>query len=151
MSCPECETPSLGGIVRVDKDQNCIKCGKNFVTGEPSQGLRHNTSKPRLDLNSLGLAVQHGEALVWEYGLEKYSLGNWLKGMSWQGSAASMQRHFTAFINGENLDPETGLPHVDHIICCAKILSNSYHTRPDLDDRAPTDKRKTVEIGQKNI
>ena len=99
------------------------------------QGARHNAGKPQLSFTVLGREVAAGEAAVWAWGAAKYARGNWLKGMSWTGSADSLLRHLTALLNGEDLDPETGLPHVDHIVCSAKILSNSYHTRPDLDDR----------------
>ena len=100
------------------------------------QGKRdgHKT-KPPLSFNMLGKEVVEGEAKVWEFGANKYARANWLKGMSWTGCADSLLRHVTALLNGEDLDPETGLPHVDHIVTSAKILSNSYHTRKDLDDR----------------
>ena len=99
------------------------------------QGARHNEGKPQLSFIVLGREVAAGEAAVWAWGAAKYARGNWLKGMSWTQSADSLLRHVTALLNGEDLDPETGLPHADHLVCSAKILSNSYHTRPDLDDR----------------
>ena len=99
------------------------------------QGVRKNEGKPKLSFTLLGREVAAGEAAVWQWGAVKYARGNWLKGMSWTQSADSLLRHVTALLNGEDLDPETGLPHVDHIVCSAKILSNSYHTRKDLDDR----------------
>lgn len=107
---------------------------KNDSPGAQS-GERHNTGKPELSFNLLGRAVQEGEARVWEFGAKKYAPGNWLKGMSWTSGSDSLLRHLTALMAGENNDPETGLPHVDHIVCCAKILSHSFHTRKDLDDR----------------
>lgn len=106
-----------------------------MTTNITQQGLRFNQGKPRLFFNSLGKEVQEGEAAVWTKGAEKYAPGNWLKGMSWSASSDSILRHLTAFLNGEDIDRETGLPHVDHLVCCAKILSNSFHTRKDLDDR----------------
>lgn len=145
--CNNCQDPHPGKIVRTyinpkNKDESlCAECGR-VVASFPTQnteGLRFNASKPQLSYNSLGLEVQKGEAAVWEFGAKKYARGNWLKGMSWSGSADSLRRHLDAFLNGEDLDPETGLPHVDHLICCAKIMSNSYHTRPDLDDRSKND------------
>jgi len=104
------------------------------------QGLRHNEGKPQLSYVMLGKEVAAGESAVWQRGAQKYARGNWLKGMSWVSSSDSLLRHITAFLNGEDLDPETGLPHVDHIVCSAKILSNSYHTRPELDDRERAEK-----------
>jgi hypothetical protein len=103
------------------------------------QGARFNEGKPQLSFAVLGREVLAGEAAVWERGAKKYARGNWLKGMSWTQSADSLLRHLSAFLNGEDNDPETGLPHVDHIVCCAKILSNSVHTRPELDDREKKD------------
>ena len=104
--------------------------GASVITGD-----RHNAGKPRLSFNLLGCAVQNGEAAVWEFGAKKYAPGNWLKGMPWTQGADSLLRHLTALMAGEDNDPETGLPHADHLVCCAKILSNSFHTRKDLDDR----------------
>lgn len=109
-----------------------------------SNASRDNGGKPKLSYNSLGLEVQEGEARVWEAGAKKYARGNWLKGTKWSEAADSLRRHLDKFLAGMDLDVDekgeasegyTGLPHVDHIVCCAKILSNSYHTRKDLDDR----------------
>ena len=116
-----------------------------MLNAKVQEGLRFNTAKPQLSYNALGLEVQHGEAAVWEFGATKYAPGNWLTGMSWTGSANSLQRHLVAFLSGEDLDPETDLPHVDHLICCAKILSNSFHTRPDLDDRPKETENNGIE------
>lgn len=96
---------------------------------------RFNTGKPRLFFNALGREVQDGEAAVWEVGAKKYASGNWLKGTPWTEAVDSILRHLAPFLAGEDLDRESGLPHVDHIVCDAKILSNAFHVRKDLDDR----------------
>jgi len=103
-----------------------------------SEADRHNAGKPRLSFNALGREVQNGEAAVWEAGAEEYAPGNWLKGCSWVEATDSMYRHLNAFLAGEDLDPKSGLPHVDHLVCSAKILSNTFHVRKDLDDRVRT-------------
>jgi len=99
------------------------------------RGERKNDGKPPLTYCLLGREVAEGESRVWEFGATKYSRGNWLKGMSLTESADSLLRHVIKLLNGEDTDDETKLPHVDHIVCCAKILSHSFHTRKDLDDR----------------
>jgi hypothetical protein len=99
------------------------------------KGSRNNTGKPQLSYNLLGAEVQAGEAAVWQFGADKYARGNWLKGREYTDCANSLLRHLTDFLSGADNDIETGLPHVDHIVCCAKILSNAFHTRKDLDDR----------------
>lgn len=97
---------------------------------------RYNEGKPALSFNALSVPVNEGEALVWQAGAQKYERANWLKGVPYTQAADSLLRHLTAFLNGEDDDAETGLPHVDHVVCCAKILAHSRHTRPDLDDRS---------------
>lgn len=100
-----------------------------------TNGLRFNGGKPQLSYALLGKEVVEGECKVWEYGANKYAPGNWLKGQSLVKALDSVFRHASALLNGEDLDPETGLPHCDHLVCAAKIVSQSFHTRPDLDDR----------------
>ncbi len=98
-------------------------------------GKRYNEGKPPLHHILYSRKVIEGEANVWGKGVEKYDEGNWLKGQTVTTAIDSLLRHCAAYINGEDLDPETSLPHVDHIQCSAKILSNSYHYYPELDDR----------------
>jgi hypothetical protein len=119
----------------------CMKCFKTQYNPDAEtfapleKGGRNNAGKPQLSYNLLGAAVQVGEAAVWQFGAEKYARGNWLKGREYTDCANSLLRHLTDFLSGVDNDIETGLPHVDHIVCCAKILSNAFHTRKDLDDR----------------
>ncbi len=87
---------------------------------------RFNTGKPQLTFNVLGAEVQKIEAEVWAFGAEKYAAGNWLKGCSVMKSADSLQRHLTAYLNGEDLDKETQLSTLGHIICSAKILAQGH-------------------------
>lgn len=96
---------------------------------------RFNEGKPKLSFNLLSTEANAFKSYVWEYGDTKYGRGNWLKGCPWTEAADSLLRHVSAFLNGENNDPETGLPHVSHAQCSADILAHSFHTRKDLDDR----------------
>lgn len=122
------------------------------MSKDAGECLRFNTGKPLLSLNNLGVEANNGEAVVWEYGLLKYSMGNWLKGQKYTKSVDSLLRHIQEFLAGNDydLDPKTykaenghsGLAHVFHIMCCAKILAQSWSTRVDLDDRSkPTSHR----------
>ncbi len=98
---------------------------------------RHNDGKTEMSYNAIGLESSAGMAKVWTAGAKKYSRGNWLKGFKYMSIVDSLERHMHAFVNGEDLDPETKLPHVDMIQCNAKMLSQFFHTRKDLDDRLP--------------
>lgn len=67
--------------------------------------------KPALDAISEVLA----------YGAQKYATEttsgdhNWRKGYEWSKSHDAMGRHLWAHINGEDLDPDSGLPHLAHL------------------------------------
>lgn len=107
---------------------------------------RYNSGKPRLAFNDLGRAINEAEARVWEMGARKYDPGNWLEGRPVMDAADSLRRHLDAFLAGEDNDPETGESHVGHIVCCAKILGQSFLTRPDLDDRPKAQKKIELEL-----
>lgn len=96
-------------------------------------GSRYNTGKLPLDL--LDPLAMEACAAVLQFGAKKYAAHNWRSGLHWMGIVSSLLRHLYAFIKGEDLDSETGLPHVDHVLCNAMFLSNLFRTRKDLDDR----------------
>jgi hypothetical protein len=81
-----------------------------------------------------------GVAKILEYGMSKYSRANWRKGLSHTEIADSMLRHTTAYLAGETVDPESGLPHVDHILCNALFLSEMTRIHPQLEDRPVVEK-----------
>ncbi len=57
-------------------------------------------------------------AKVFEYGKKKYAAWNWAKGMAWSIPVACALRHADAmWYRGEELDPESGLPHLGHLMC----------------------------------
>lgn len=48
------------------------------------------------------------------FGAEKYDKFNYLKGYDWTLSINAMYRHFLKFQQGEDYDPDSGLPHMAH-------------------------------------
>jgi hypothetical protein len=62
-------------------------------------------------------------AKVFEYGKRKYAAWNWAKGMAWSVPVACLLRHAHAlYYNHEENDPESGLPHIGHILCNLVML-----------------------------
>lgn len=76
-----------------------------------------------------------GLARVLTFGATKYADDNWRKGMSWRRLIGALRRHVAAFSVGQDLDPESGLPHIDHALCCLMFLSEYQKTRTGTDDR----------------
>lgn len=97
--------------------------------------MRYNEGKPKLSLILDSPKPLGGLAKVLENGVEKYGRGNWTNGFEHTTIMDSMLRHLTAYAGGEDLDPESGLPHVDHIFANALFLSDGYHNFPERDDR----------------
>ena len=90
---------------------------------EPVSALRYNTGKPKwslIHMNSLVPMIR-----VLEYGALKYAPFNWQKPMKRDELLDSMQRHMAALIDGNELDDESGLTHIGHIM--ANAMFYSYH------------------------
>lgn len=98
-----------------------------------SLGTRHNEGKPRwslVDFDALEPMVR-----VLEYGAKKYGENNWKKGLKTTEICESLLRHIFAYLNGEDIDPESGLPQIGFILSNAKFLSYMTQFRPDCDTR----------------
>lgn len=74
-----------------------------------------------------------GEVLT--HGAEKYAPDNWRKVDVRGRYYDAMLRHAFAWWNGEDTDPDSGLPHLDHMACCALFLSECEKNGYGKDDR----------------
>ena len=100
---------------------------------EKGSGARYNGGKP--DYSLIPFCTLEAEARVWEYGKRKYAAWNWAKGMNWSVPLACLYRHMAAWQRGEELDPESGLPHLAHAMCNLRMLTLYSETYPEGDDR----------------
>ena len=74
-------------------------------------------------------------ALVAGMGEKKYSRYNYLKGYNWSLSVDALCRHLLAFLNGEDTDPESGLPHTAHVAWHGLALTSFLQRGLGTDDR----------------
>lgn len=74
---------------------------------------------------------------LYAFGASKYAAHNWRKGYPWSLSYAALQRHATQFWNGEDLDEETGLPHLAAVAFHAFALLEFAKSYREGDDRPP--------------
>lgn len=95
-----------------------------------------DANKPPIEL--LPWEAVEGVARVLDMGRVKYSPWNWRKGFEWGRLIGAALRHIFAFAGGQDNDPESGLSHVDHAICCLMFLSAHIKSGLGKDDRAHT-------------
>ena len=99
-----------------------------------SEALKYDDGKPPIGL--VDRKALEGLAQVLAYGANKYSKQNWRLGMKYSRLYNATLRHLFAFIDGEDYDPESGLPHLDHAMFGLMVLSNYTKSgRTELDDR----------------
>lgn len=98
---------------------------------------RKNSGKPRLSWLLKFRHASAGVADVMTMGENKYpdSPEGW-KNYPQRETADSLIRHLSALLNGEEIDLESGLPHVDHVSCNAMILADKWHRDQEAAARA---------------
>jgi len=88
-----------------------------------NESKKHDIGKLRWDL--LPLDAPEAIVKVLTYGAEKYGADTWQdlpNGKDRYFSA--LMRHLVAWRRGETHDAESGLPHIDHVLCNAAFLKH---------------------------
>lgn len=105
----------------------------NTETNKQTYGLKFDSDKPPLHL--IDPEFLEGLGRVLGFGAIKYSPNNWRNGIQYTRLIGAAYRHLGAINKGEDLDPESGEPHVYHLACCVQFLSWLIKHRKDMDDR----------------
>ena len=80
-------------------------------------GIKYDSEKPKMNLLPPKAIVEVGKVLT--FGAQKYGPENWKELEDLQNRyTAGALRHIFAHMDGEKLDPETGLSHMAHALCC---------------------------------
>lgn len=132
-------------------------CGKQVLYWHPDNGIKIfpsavdepvSTLEVRLTSESGGQKGRKPERLsllptkglwaigrVFGFGANKYDDHNWRKGYPWSWSLDAAMRHLTAFIDGEDNDPESGESHIAHLGFHVLVLLEWLETARGNDDR----------------
>jgi hypothetical protein len=102
-------------------------------SNEPGSGARYNAGKPAFEL--VPLVALEDCAKVFDYGRQRYAPWDWAKGMPWSAPLGCLLRHLSAWQRGEDNDPESGLPHLGHVMANLVMLTTYARTYPQGDDR----------------
>ena len=81
------------------------------------EGKKYDGEKPRMYLLPPKALTEVAKVLT--FGANKYDEHNWKKLDNLQNRyTGAALRHIFAHMDGEELDPETGLDHLAHALCC---------------------------------
>lgn len=103
------------------------------IPKELQQGDRFNEGKLKWSLVDWDAFEEMVRVLM--FGAKKYDAHNWKKGLKVTEIVESLQRHVNAIMRGEDIDPESGLPHIGHIQCNVMFLGYMFKYRKNMDDR----------------
>jgi hypothetical protein len=100
--------------------------------------MKYDNNKPPLHL--IPPEALMAIATVLGFGAEKYGANDWredLNKVKMSRNYSSLQRHLNQFWSGEDLDPESNLPHLDHALCQLIFLKIQHlqGNPADIDDR----------------
>jgi len=102
-------------------------------TIDKSVGLKYDSDKPQMQLLSSIAIAELSKVLT--FGAHKYAAHNWRNGISSTRLLGAALRHIFAYLGGQTNDPETGLSHIAHAMCCCMFILELNITIPGTDDR----------------
>jgi len=112
--------------------------GEEVVTAvvDTNPKTKFGALKPNLALIPSTALVE--EAVVFGLGAKKYGPYNWReKTVSTMTYLAAGLRHLHLFLDGENIDPESGALHLSHARACMAIVIDAKAVGNLIDDRPP--------------
>ncbi len=111
-------------------------------------GTKNDQAKP--DLSLIPTDALWGMAAALTYGAKKYDRHNFREGIEFSRLVAACMRHLTAWNEGENIDNETSLSHLDHALASLAMLKFMEVNRQDMDNRYIVEKNPDLEFYLKN-
>lgn len=109
------ELEDLGEIFPIEIDlAGAHLASENMVAS--NTGTKYDAGKLRLDL--IHPEVLEALGKVYTYGATKYGDRNWENGLDEDRLIAASRRHQLAYAKGEQLDQESGLPHLAQAAWC---------------------------------
>lgn len=100
-------------------------------------GTKLDQEKPRTELLSSAALIEIAKVLT--FGAKKYDAHNWRGGLEQSRLIGAALRHLLAYNDGEDNDPETGLPHLAHLGCCVMFMLEQHLKGTGVDDRYKPD------------
>ena len=103
-----------------------------------SSGLKFDSEKP--DYSLLDFPYIESLIAVLTHGAEKYARDNWklFHPSDIPRFASAIMRHTAAILQGELIDPDSGLPHASHIVAEAMFIHHHSLSTAETAETAKT-------------
>lgn len=134
-TCLKCNRDFTAGLFGELAVHPCVAlsdAGASYVAAKLEAGKKDlkpdapTSTSPKPPMHALPLDRLGGLSRALDYGDRKYAPRNWIDTAKdprlYIGAAL---RHLSAIQRGEMYDPESGLPHVNHMQACAVILEEA--------------------------
>jgi hypothetical protein len=103
-----------------------------------AKGSGARANKGKVSFSMVPFHLLAGVARVFMGGKLKYAAWNWTKGMKWSSCFDCTCRHlFKWWYLGEDMDPDSGEHHLDHVLCNIFMLKHYTKSYLEGDDRPP--------------
>jgi hypothetical protein len=133
----ELVAPSSDGTIELapSSDGTIELAPSSDGTIQPGFAPKFDATKVRVDLLPIDAMTQVAD--VFGFGAKKYFANSYRQGetVAWSRTYGSILRHLFAFWQGEDTDPESGLPHLAHAGTQLFILMEHTAHNKDKDDR----------------
>lgn len=94
----------------------------------------HGTRKPPLGLVPPVALIHMAKAM--QHGADKYGAYNWReKAVRSTIYVDAAMRHLVRYLDGEDVDPDSGAPHIAHVAACMAVLMDATEVGNLEDDR----------------
>ena len=94
---------------------------------------KYDSGKPKMSLVPSAALLEVGKVMT--FGCKKYGPHNWKEGMDHSRLIDANLRHLMAYVDGEDIDPESGLSHLAHACANSLMLLESRLKEYGYDDR----------------
>lgn len=121
----------------------CGACEAEQANGPEGKESKPSNPKDIAAFNKAPLHLVPGSfkamtALALAEGALKYGSNNWrVAGVRASVYKSALERHMDKWWNGEDIDPETGVPHLANAAACLAVLIDSRAQGNMADDRPP--------------
>lgn len=129
LTCGDCRSPFETNNMLA---RACPRCSPTVANPKDAVGSK------KVSMSHVPASVMLEVSLAMQEGAGKYGSFNWAdKPIRVRAYYDALMRHMAAWIEGEDTDPDSGLPHVVKALATLVVLRDAQRRGKVIDDRPP--------------